>query len=239
MLTNFARMAKFITGWASHLYYWCYPGVMVAVTAIFAGYMLGNFFPDTFNIAYNSPTFMIGFCIVFAFGVAYIAYRGVVGSTGVSIAINVIQISALMIFGAIAIGYRLSHGDGKEGWTLDPDGTPINVVLATYKTDQFDANNNPVKKDKDGNPVKDKDGKILDKDGKPIDSPQTLPVDKDGKALDMKDGHLTKESVAKAVLDSGGATQKDADGNWLVSMKDGKPEPFCLELRCGRNLQSG
>src|ERR1039458_1946005 len=31
---RFARLAKFITGWASHLYYWVYPGCMVGVTAI-------------------------------------------------------------------------------------------------------------------------------------------------------------------------------------------------------------
>ena len=31
---KFARIAKFVTGWASHLYYWVYPGVMVGVTAL-------------------------------------------------------------------------------------------------------------------------------------------------------------------------------------------------------------
>ena len=31
---KFARIAKFFTGWASHLYYWVYPGLMVGVTAI-------------------------------------------------------------------------------------------------------------------------------------------------------------------------------------------------------------
>ena len=34
-----ARLSKFIIGWASHLYYWVYPGVMVGVTAILVGYM--------------------------------------------------------------------------------------------------------------------------------------------------------------------------------------------------------
>jgi len=27
---RFARIVKFLTGWSSHLYYWVYPGVMVA-----------------------------------------------------------------------------------------------------------------------------------------------------------------------------------------------------------------
>ena len=83
---------------------------------------------------------MIGFCVLFSFGVAYIAYRGVTGTTGVNVAINVIQIAALLIFSVIAIGYRLNHHDGTPGYTLDPDGNAINVVLAV---------------DKDGKPIKD------------------------------------------------------------------------------------
>ena len=128
---KFARISKFIIGWASHLYYWLYPGVMVGVTAILVGYLAGQLFPNTFNGAINSPTLMIGFCILFSFGVAYIAYRGVTGTTGVNIAINIIQITALLIFSVIALGYRLNHGEGSVGYTLDPDGKPIQVVLAT------------------------------------------------------------------------------------------------------------
>src|SRR5450432_3450428 len=45
---KFARMMKFISGWARELYYWVYPGVMVGFTAIFVGYVLGQFFPSTF-----------------------------------------------------------------------------------------------------------------------------------------------------------------------------------------------
>ncbi|MGA2060620.1 MAG: APC family permease [Thermoguttaceae bacterium] len=137
---KFARLSKFIIGWASHLYYWLYPGVMVGVTAILVGYLAGQLFPDTFNGSIFSPTLMIGFCVVFAFGVAYIAYRGVTGTTGVNVAINIIQISALLIFSVIALGYRLNHGEGSVGYTLDPDGNPIQVVLATGP---------------DGNPIKD------------------------------------------------------------------------------------
>ena len=95
---KFARLAKFIIGWASHLYYWVYPGVMVGVTAILVGFLAGQFWPGTFNLSLNSPLLMMAFCVLFAFGVAYIAYRGVTGSTGVNVAINVIQISALLIF---------------------------------------------------------------------------------------------------------------------------------------------
>src|SRR6201992_707729 len=126
---RFARLAKFITGWASHLYYWVYPGCMVGVTAILSGYLLNQFFPDTFSGSYNSPLFMILFCVVFALGVAYIAYRGVTGTTGVNTAINVIQISALLVFSGIALAYRFQHKDGDVGWHLS------NCTAITYQVD--------------------------------------------------------------------------------------------------------
>src|SRR4051794_22783860 len=119
---KFARIAKFIIGWASHLYYWVYPGLMVGVTALLVGYMAGDLLPQWFSSAVASPVLMIGFCVVFALGVGYIAYRGANTSTGVNIAVNVVQISALLIFAVIAIAYRANHPDGSHGWTLDPDG---------------------------------------------------------------------------------------------------------------------
>ena len=52
---KFARLAKFVTGWASHLYYWVYPGCMVGVTAIISGYLLNQFFPNTFSGGVQQP----------------------------------------------------------------------------------------------------------------------------------------------------------------------------------------
>ena len=43
---KYARIAKFIVGWGSHLYYWVYPGVMVATTGIFVGYVVGFLLPQ-------------------------------------------------------------------------------------------------------------------------------------------------------------------------------------------------
>ena len=143
---RFARIAKFMVGWASHLYYWVYPGLMVGVTALVVGYMVGQIWPDTFNAAIPSPLFMIVFCPLFAIGVAYICFRGVTGTTAVNTAINVIQITALVVFSVIAVGYRLNHPQGSVGITLDPNGTPITKVLAT---------------DKDGKPVKDAQGNFV------------------------------------------------------------------------------
>ena len=136
---KFARIAKFTVGWASHLYYWGYPGLMVGVTALLVGYVFGQIWPDTFNAAIPSPLFMIIFCPFFAFGVAYIGYRGVTGATAVNAAINVVQITALLIFTAMAIGYRVNHPEGSRGWTLDPNGNAVNVELSV------DAKGVPVK----------------------------------------------------------------------------------------------
>ena len=109
---KWARLIKFFTGWNSHLYYWVYTGLMVGVTAILAGWLAGQLWPDTFSGTYNSPLFMWLFCVVFSLGVGYIAYRGVNGTTAVNMAINIIQISALVVFSIMAIAYRTSHHDG-------------------------------------------------------------------------------------------------------------------------------
>src|SRR6202048_5063197 len=162
---RFARIAKFVVGWASHLYYWIYPGVMVAVTALLVGYLAGQLFPSVFNAAVPSPLLMILFCLVFPLFIGYIAYSGVNASTGVNLAVNVIQISALIVFTVIAIGYRLNHGEGSKGITLNPDGVPVSKVIAiqTTKDDKGNDVTNPVK-DKDGNYVFEKNPDGSDKD---------------------------------------------------------------------------
>ena len=116
---KYARLMKFTVGWASHLYYWIYPGVMVAVTGIFCGYVVGTLWPNFMSAANPGPMFMMAVAIVFTFGVAYIAHRGVNGSTAVSIAINVIQISALIVFAVMAIGYRMNHPPGSVAFQWD------------------------------------------------------------------------------------------------------------------------
>lgn len=201
---KFARIAKFITGWASHLYYWVYPGVMVGVTAILGGFLCNQFWPDTFSGTYNSPLFMYFFCILFALGVAYIAYRGVTGTTAVNVVINIVQISALIIFTVIAIGYRVQHHQGSVGYHLS------NGIAVDYQVAQ------DIQKDDKGNPlpVLDADGKpTMDKDGKPVyqmqdlmDEKTNMPVaaDKDGKpvtdpklavpfTVDYTEGAITKD----------------------------------------------
>jgi basic amino acid/polyamine antiporter, APA family len=116
---RYARLMKFIVGWGSHLYYWIYPGVMVAVTGIFCGYVVGTLWPNVMSASNPGPAFMMLIAILFSFGVAYIAHRGVTGSTAVSVAINVIQISALLVFSVMAIGYRMNHAPGSVAFQWD------------------------------------------------------------------------------------------------------------------------
>ncbi len=109
---RWARIVKFITGWAAHLFYWVYPGVMVAFMATLLTYIAGQF-----GITIGTGG-QIAICLVFAALVGYIAFRGISGSTNVSIGINVIQLVVLVIFGVLAIVFRNVNplNIPPEGW---------------------------------------------------------------------------------------------------------------------------
>src|SRR5271169_2512962 len=91
---KYARLAKFIIGWGSHLYYWIYPGVMCGVMGVLCGYLVGTLWPSFMSA--SNP-----------------------GSTSVNIAINVIQISALLVFAVLALGYRMNHPAGSPAQQFD------------------------------------------------------------------------------------------------------------------------
>jgi amino acid transporter len=116
---RYARLSKFIVGWGSHLYYWIYPGVMVAVTGLFVGYIVGTLWPSFQSAADPGLPFTVLVASVFALGVSYIASRGVTGSTAVNVGINIIQISALIVFAVMLLVYRVSHKPGSEAWQWD------------------------------------------------------------------------------------------------------------------------
>jgi basic amino acid/polyamine antiporter, APA family len=131
----YARLAKFIVGWGSHLYYWIYPGVMVGVIGVISGYLVGTIWPSFMSASNPGPMFMMAVAVVFAFAVSYIAHRGVTGSTSVNIAINVIQISALLVFTVIALGYRINHPPGSIAFQFDPQtSAAYSCEFATTKT---------------------------------------------------------------------------------------------------------
>jgi APA family basic amino acid/polyamine antiporter len=224
---KWARMVKFFTGWNSHLYYWIYSGLMVGVTAILAGWLCGQLMPGTFSTTYNSPIFMWLFCIAFSLGVGYIAYRGVNGTTAVNMAINVIQISALLVFGIMAIAYRTSHPDGSQGWHLS-NGTPVNYNVAQVNV--TDTNNKPVQATwADGS---------LKYDNNNTNTPTWQTQDRQVAADDLDKAKNTNAvelasltALGVGVGDPYPAWAADAKGNVII--KDGKesPDPFLLSYK--------
>jgi len=182
---KYARVAKFIVGWGSHLYYWVYPGVMVAVTGIFVGYVVGFLYPNFMSGANPGPLFMGLVAVVFSFFVAWIATKGAGASTAVNIAINVIQISALVVFSVLALGYRASHPAGSSGDTSFQYDTQ---TLATYTYQYATA--------KDGTTIRDSSGvpqPLLDAAGKPVPYVITYPT------TDASGNFLTHENAASVV----------------------------------------
>jgi len=155
---KYARISKFIVGWGSHLYYWVYPGVMVAVTGIFVGYVVGFLYPNFLSGSNPGPVFMGLVAVLFSFFVAWIAAKGAGASTAVNIAINIIQISALIVFSVLALGYRANHPAGAPAFQYDGQS------MATY-TYQFATNpkDSSIMRDSSGNPLP-----LLDKSGKPV-----------------------------------------------------------------------
>jgi amino acid transporter len=102
---RFARLAKFVVGWTSHLYYWVYPGLMIGFFSVLVQYLLG-----LFGLSFASERwFAYLVALAVALAVGSIAYRGITGSTATAIGINVIQIIALVILSVLAIIYRVKH----------------------------------------------------------------------------------------------------------------------------------
>jgi amino acid transporter len=101
---KFARLAKLVTGWAAHLFYWVYPGVMLAFGATIVGYIYQQFTGGTLS----NTTLTVIACL-FGVGTGYVAFRGITGSTMTAIMINVVQLTTLVLFSILAIVYRLSN----------------------------------------------------------------------------------------------------------------------------------
>ncbi len=183
---KYARVAKFIVGWGSHLYYWVYPGVMVAVTGVFVGYIVGFLYPNIMNGTNPGLVFMALVAVAFSFFVAWIASKGAGASTAVNIAINVVQISALVVFAVLALGYRASHPSGTTGPTaFQYDGQSLATYNYQFKTDP-----------KDGSTVRDASGTplpLLDSAGKPVPYVITYPE------TDASGNFLTHKNAASVI----------------------------------------
>jgi len=179
---KYARVAKFIVGWGSHLYYWVYPGVMVATTGIFCGYIVGFLYPNVMSGSNPGPVFMALIAVVFSFFVAWIAAKGAGASTAVNLAINVVQISALIVFSVLAIGYRSGHPAGSAAFQYDSQS------LATYTYQFATAKDGSTLRDASGNPLP-----LLDPAGKPVPFQVAYP------ATDPTGAFLTHPTAASVV----------------------------------------
>jgi len=116
------RPAKFLTGWAAHLYYWTFPGIMVAFTGVLADYLLVQY-------GYHPTVFgKLILTISFSALVGFLALRGITGSTTSSVVLNILQLSALIFFSVLAFLFRGLNPMGISGgeW-LNP--TVMDVVI--------------------------------------------------------------------------------------------------------------
>ncbi|MDA8335651.1 MAG: APC family permease [Peptococcaceae bacterium] len=98
---KFARLTKYVVGWFSHLYYWAYPGVTVAMFATLTAYIAA-----AFGATLPVPVEIL-VALVYALLVGYVAYRGINGSTLSNLLITVIQLVALVVISVLAIAYRV------------------------------------------------------------------------------------------------------------------------------------
>ena len=179
---KYARIAKFIVGWGSHLYYWVYPGVMVATTGIFVGYVVGFLDPTFISGSNPGPVFMGLVAVVFSFFVAWIASKGAGASTAVNIGINLVQISALVVFAVLALQYRASHPSGSTGFQYDSQ------TLSTYTYQFATAKDGSTLRDASGNPLP-----LLDAAGKPVPYTITYPT------TDATGNFLTHPNAASVI----------------------------------------
>src|ERR1051325_8166833 len=134
------------------------------------------------------PVFMMLVAVGFSFLVAWIASRGVNGSTSVNIAINVIQISALLVFSVLALGYRANHPAGSVAWQFDAaSGDAYSFEFQTQKQVVNGQATDVVVRDDKGVPKAQ-----LDAAGKPVPYKISYP-DKDDKGNFLT--HATASSV--------------------------------------------
>jgi len=156
---------------------------------ILCGYLVGTLWPNFMSASNPGPAFMMLVAVVFSFFIAYIAYRGVNGSTAVNIGINVIQISALIVFAVLALGYRSSHPAGSQGRQFDStSGASYNYEFATTTTTVNGVATDNIVRDANQVPLP-----KLDAAGKPVPFVVTYPT------ADAQGNFLTHEK-AKSVI---------------------------------------
>jgi amino acid transporter len=114
-------------------------------------------YPNVMSGSNPGPIFMALVAVVFSIFVGWIASKGAGASTAVNLAINIIQISALLVFSVLAIGYRAGHPAGSPAFQYDGQ------TLATYSYQFAVDKTGATLRDASGNPLP-----LLDTAGKPV-----------------------------------------------------------------------
>jgi basic amino acid/polyamine antiporter, APA family len=97
---KWARPVKFLTGWSAHLFYWIYPGVMLAFMTTLVVYLLRQF-------GYHPTVFGEVILVLSLAGfIGFLGLRGIRGSMTSSILLNVIQIVIVALFSVLALVFR-------------------------------------------------------------------------------------------------------------------------------------
>jgi amino acid transporter len=91
--------------------------------------------------------------VVFSFLIAYIAHRGISGATSVNVVINFVQITALIVFSVMALGYRLQHAPGSVAYQFDSTkGEAYSYEFATTSVTVNGVTTDTIVRDATGTP---------------------------------------------------------------------------------------
>ena len=95
--------AKLASSWSAHLFYWVYPGVLVAFFVNIWNYLLQQF-------GYEPTGFgKVLLAMAIAAFIGFLALRGITGSNTSSVILNFVQITILVIFAILLIVFRVTN----------------------------------------------------------------------------------------------------------------------------------
>jgi APA family basic amino acid/polyamine antiporter len=167
---KYARISKFIVGWASHLYYWIYPGVMVGPWASSVRLPGGDALAELHERLESRHVVHDG-------GGGGVLLRDRVHRAsrhqqfdGGQLAINIIQITALLIFSVLALKLSRDHPPGSVAYQFDStSGEAYTYEFKTTTTVVAGVSTDTIVRDANGVPLP-----KLDAAGKPCRSTSAI-----------------------------------------------------------------
>lgn len=153
-LRSWKYEVKMFVGWAAHLYYWVYPGVMIACLCNLLEYIIvqllapgptlhyeqtawnttGIIYKPTEGMETLSPMWKVIFAGAASSGVGYVVSKGISGSTLTAAIINFVQLSMLGFTSCLFIYFRLTDplGVGRDLSKMDWDYTSLFDVVMPH-----------------------------------------------------------------------------------------------------------